>query len=326
MSFMFSEHTFKHLQMAPGSSRSKGRDRPWIQKDGSVKGFIGPAIDIIEKAFNEEQRTFGMLMSEAKRDRARFGTKGKPAGDLIHPEGIDFADFARNSVILRMHSHWHWPLGSVIPDTIAVKGKKFVGDGQIAAAGVSGDADTAWGLIFARHLKAISVGIIPLKSEEIQDKDFEDSFFPPREIFESYLLEVSMVPVGMLQTALTRDANPHDFLELMLDVIGYNGGRDLNKEEVERIMAGFRRLVDDAIDLSDDGTTRNIDDDDDASGGSKSADELADGSGDETGKTETPPSGNGDGTAPAEKTGPTRIEILEMVEESNSALFSRLGI
>ena len=116
----------------------------------------------------------------------------------IVPTGGKLDAYLRNPVVL--YGHWGSPIGRTLALSVADDG--ITARFEFAPPGVSQQADEVRRLWEVGLLNAASIGILPLKSEELPDK--EDSWWPPLKITEWELVEWSIVPVPADADALRR--------------------------------------------------------------------------------------------------------------------------
>lgn len=88
-------------------------------------------------------------------------------GEVILTQGISTANFRKNPVLLARHDHT-FNLGRV--DTLAVEqtdgADALVGVATILPAGISPEADQAYGKILAGALGGVSIGFLSLETDE----------------------------------------------------------------------------------------------------------------------------------------------------------------
>lgn len=113
-----------------------------------------PAIKQVDRAKREIR--FVASRQEVDRD-----------GEVILTGGIDTANYRKNPVLLARHDHT-FNLGKV--DTLAVEqtdgADALVGVATILPAGISPEADQAYGKILAGALNGVSIGFLPLETDE----------------------------------------------------------------------------------------------------------------------------------------------------------------
>ena len=194
---------------------------------GEKRGYIGPAMDVDTKSFDDDSRSVDWIMSEEVADRASFDRKGKPAGDIVRVDGMDLRSFAANPIVLQFHNYNAHSVGIV--RNPRVEDKRLKGRVEFNPASVGNrDADIFWGQTRAGHHKAGSIGFIATKEKEMartdDDKEDDRYGYRPRFFEKSHLLEYSMVPVPMLQTALVspKGIEEYDFKEICRDILGHN--------------------------------------------------------------------------------------------------------
>ncbi len=93
-------------------------------------------------------------------------------GEIIVPQGLKLHEFRKYGHVLWNHNYSLPPIGSdewIRPDDWGVKAKTLYAD-----TGEGTLANTIWALVQQQHLKASSVGFIPLESYTQGDKRFAD--------------------------------------------------------------------------------------------------------------------------------------------------------
>jgi len=147
------------------------------------------------KSINEEERTIEALASTGDKDRD---------GDIILPSAFkkDLASFLANSVILACHQHQldtgsSPVIGSAIPETIKITKEGLVFTMRFAETKLGNEY---WILYRDKHMKAFSVGFIPIEWRDERDESGKTC----RIYIRVELLEVSAVPVPSNRRALAR--------------------------------------------------------------------------------------------------------------------------
>ncbi|MBW8017072.1 MAG: hypothetical protein FVQ82_12875 [Planctomycetes bacterium] len=148
------------------------------------------------KSINTEQRTIDVLASTADKDRD---------GDIIKPSAFkkNIKSFLANSVILACHQHRLQTgsspvIGSAIPETVKITSEGLVFTMKFAKTALG---EEYWILYRDGHMRAFSVGFIPVKWEDTRDDKGRCAL---RTYTEVELLEVSAVPVPSNPHALAR--------------------------------------------------------------------------------------------------------------------------
>ena len=171
------------------------------------------------KAVNQKDRTLDVVASTGDIDRD---------GEIILPSAFteNLDSFRINPCILACHQHrlesGESPvIGSAIPESIVISEKDLRFKMRFADTTL---AENYWKLYRDGHMKAFSVGYMPLKGETREIKS--------RRVFvhtEVELLEVSAVPVGSNRAALAR-AKRLDWMDTKKD-----------QREEEKILAEIRK-------------------------------------------------------------------------------------
>ncbi len=135
------------------------------------------------KGLDVEQRTFTITASTDERDRF---------GDEIVQEKLSTENYDRNPVILWSHQMQNLPIGRCVRHWIERDGPVTKTKMEIKMADHE-FSDKIFDLISDGFLKSASIGFLPLKTEEIKDKDRDEHLFHnPTRFLESELLETSI--------------------------------------------------------------------------------------------------------------------------------------
>ncbi len=147
------------------------------------------------KDINEQDRTLEAVASTGDRDRH---------GDIILPAAFTetLPSFKANPVILATHQHrlstGSSPvIGSAFPDSIKISENEVTFRMQFATTDLG---EEYWKLYFEKHMRAFSVGFIPI--EWADEKDENQGYI--RTYTKIELLEISAVPVPSNRQALAR--------------------------------------------------------------------------------------------------------------------------
>jgi HK97 family phage prohead protease len=127
------------------------------------------------------------ILSDETRDRY---------GDIIRADGWKLAAFKKNPVALYGHDASALPIGRWA--NVRIEGKQLRGRLELAEPGTSGMVDAIRSLIKQKILRAVSVGLIPLESEPIDENDPWSGL----DIKSAELVECSVVPVPANPSAL----------------------------------------------------------------------------------------------------------------------------
>ncbi len=146
------------------------------------------------KDLSVERRTFTITASTSESDRF---------GDEVIQEKMDTANFDRNPIILWSHQMQNLPIGRCERHWIERDGNVTKTRMEIKMADHM-FADQVFDLITDGFLKSASIGFLPLKTEEIKDKDRDAPFFHnPTRYLESELLETSICNIPANAGCLT---------------------------------------------------------------------------------------------------------------------------
>jgi HK97 family phage prohead protease len=138
----------------------------------------------VTKAIGDRQ--IRVIVSTADVDRA---------GDVVVPEGIDFAAYKNNPVVLFQHDHDE-PIARCAE--IGVVGGRVEATVQFPDAGVNSKSDEVYGLIKSGVLNAVSIGFIPLERVAMDQKEP----WGPFKFMRSEIIEFSVVSIPCNANAL----------------------------------------------------------------------------------------------------------------------------
>lgn len=148
------------------------------------------------KSIDTENRSLDAVASTGEKDRD---------GEIILPSSVNATldSFKANPVILATHQHrlssGSSPvIGSAIPDSVKVGNDDITFKMRFATTPLG---EEYWQLYRDGHMKAFSIGFIPLKYENRPDQKTGQSVLTYTEI---ELLEISAVPVPSNRRALAR--------------------------------------------------------------------------------------------------------------------------
>jgi hypothetical protein len=162
---------------------------------------------VVEKQRNEEE--YGVIISTDQEDRS---------GDVIVSTGIKYDKYLSNNPVV-LFQHGRDPVVGSAPIAKATSMKTFMHKLESKFVFAEGDvhADRIKNLWNTGFLNACSVGLIPLKVEDIESKDKDDiwaQMFPPQRILESELVEYSLVGIPMNAGAVRKSID-EQFLKLI---------------------------------------------------------------------------------------------------------------
>jgi len=120
-------------------------------------------------------------------------------GDIIRSDGWDLKNYKSNPVVLFGHLSREPPIGSA---KVWIEGKRLMSDIEFASKEVYEFADSIYKLVKAKFLNAVSVGFSATKMpNEIKDPE-TNKWTGGYEFIAQELLELSVVPVPALPSAL----------------------------------------------------------------------------------------------------------------------------
>ncbi len=146
------------------------------------------------KDLSVERREFVITASTSEVDRF---------GDEVIQEKMDMTNFDNNPIILWSHQMQNLPIGRCERHWIERDGSVAKTKMKIRMADTE-FSDKVFDLIADGFLKSASIGFLPLKTEEIKDKDRDAPFFRnPTRYLESELLETSICNIPANPGCLT---------------------------------------------------------------------------------------------------------------------------
>ena len=164
--------------------------------------------------------------------------------EILDPKGADLSDYNKNRTVCWAHGYGELPVGTnmwlKIKKTIGIIAKTIFAP---APEQYRGDwfPDTVKHMMKTGHLRAFSVGFVPLEYEDIELKDGDNPLTALRRIYTKWLLlEYSIVPVPSNPDALmamVKSGEIHD-LKMVEDMginkkqIGINKGEEKVKEKL----------------------------------------------------------------------------------------------
>jgi HK97 family phage prohead protease len=163
------------------------------------------------RGVNADQRTVDIVASDFSLDS--YGTR-------IDPAGWDLEQFKRNPVICLQHdSYCGLPVAQALPETVRVENNKLLMTVQFPPAGVSDDADEAFGLIAAGVLRGVSVGFDAQKWEQVNETQPDGSSLNVLIFREQMLREVSFVTIpsndnGLVVRSREQGHDPEKMIEM----------------------------------------------------------------------------------------------------------------
>lgn len=155
-------------------------------KDKVIKSF-----SVETKAIDIENGIFEAMISTEATDRR---------GDVVRAAGAKIENYLKNPVVMWAHDYSQPPVAKALSLEI-IAGKGIRSTFQFPLWGTSQHSDTVRKLWAGGFLNAVSIGFIPLASEDIKSED-PNSWFTPQDYQEWELLEYSIVPIPANQEAL----------------------------------------------------------------------------------------------------------------------------
>lgn len=143
-------------------------------------------------------------------------------GTIIVPSGIDFSAYMNNPVVLGQHESTKWPIGKCLG--FNMNGENLEATIQVEC--ITEEGRTLNRLLEAGFVKAVSVGIIPIESEEQTVDGQKITVYS-----KSELVEFSIVSVPANRTALIK----RSLTEQITDVISkYKKEKRMLTPEIEQ--------------------------------------------------------------------------------------------
>ena len=143
-------------------------------------------------------------------------------GTIIVPSGIDFSAYMNNPVVLGQHESTKWPIGKCLG--FNMNGENLEATIQVEC--ITEEGRTLNRLLEAGFVKAVSVGIIPIESEEQTIDGQKITVYS-----KSELVEFSIVSVPANRTALIK----RSLTEQITDVISkYKKEKRMLTPEIEQ--------------------------------------------------------------------------------------------
>lgn len=127
-------------------------------------------------------------------------------GTVIVPSGIDYSAFMNNPVVLAQHESEKWPIGRCLG--FAMNGENLEATMQVEC--ITEEGRTLNKLIDAGFVRAVSVGIIPIETEEQTIEGQRVTVYT-----KSELVEFSVVSVPANRTALIKRSLGQDIQNII---------------------------------------------------------------------------------------------------------------
>jgi len=134
-------------------------------------------------------------------------------GDVVSAAGWQLDDFRRNPIFLWSHNY-ESPVGQV--EDVRVDGRRLLAKVRFAAQGVSERIDELWRLVEAKILRAVSVGFMVERDEDLEQITNAAGEHTGYRFLRQTLLELSLVAVpanpAALALAKSLVADPRNYL------------------------------------------------------------------------------------------------------------------
>jgi len=187
-----------------------------IDEDSSMKATVRAFSDSVTKTVGERQ--IRVVVSTPRVDRS---------GDIVDPNGIDFADYRKNPVVLYQHDHSR-PIARALE--IGMKNGRIEALVQFPPPDISDLSDEVYGLIKSGILNSVSIGFLPL------EYDYVDPSRPHtgRRYKKSEAIEFSIVSIPANPDALIVERAMADELRVG-DFVRWNASGGTARGKIERI-------------------------------------------------------------------------------------------
>jgi HK97 family phage prohead protease len=192
--------------------------------------IIKREFDLIKKEHGEQQATiqdiYTFVVSTPEVDR--YGT-------IIVPSGIDYTAYLNNPIVLAQHNADEWPIGKCLG--FMMNGENL--EATLQFHRITEEACEVADLVAAGYVRAVSVGIIPIESEEQTIDGKTVTVYT-----KSELVEFSVVSIPANREALIKKS-----IKLKLETI-FNKlkkvYRMLTPEQTQAITDNFLPILQDA--------------------------------------------------------------------------------
>jgi len=204
-----------------------------IKKQGYKMNIIKREFDLIKKDYYEHggqeatiEDIYTFVVSTPEVDR--YGT-------IIVPSGIDYTAYLNNPIVLAQHDSDDWPIGKCLG--FAMNGENL--EATLQFHRITEEACEVADLVAAGYVRAVSVGIIPIESEEQTIDGKTVTVYT-----KSELVEFSVVSIPANREALIKKS-----IKLKLETI-FNKlkkvYRMLTPEQTQAITENFLPILQDA--------------------------------------------------------------------------------
>lgn len=193
---------------------------------GNKMSIIKREFTLVKKYYeeHEEQQSdiYTFVVSTPEVDR--YGT-------IIIPSGIDYTSYLNNPIVLAQHNADEWPIGKCLG--FMMNGENLEATLQLHR--ITDEACEVADLVAAGYVKAVSVGIIPIESEEQTIDGKRVTVYT-----KSELVEFSVVSIPANRDALIKKSIKELFKSLK------KVNRMLTPEQTQAITDNFLPILQDA--------------------------------------------------------------------------------
>ncbi len=163
--------------------------------------LVHKVMDFEVNRADEDNRTFWAVASSPTVDRQ---------GDLVEPDGWDFANFLKNPVIPWAHDYASPPVARAL--AVKVENGRLLFKAQFPTAEEYAFADTIYRLYKGGYLRAFSVGFAPLESEvathRVNGRSLTGTRYLRQELYEISCVTLPANPEALVALGLT-GLRPH---------------------------------------------------------------------------------------------------------------------
>lgn len=156
-------------------------------------------------------------------------------GTIIVPSGIDYTSYLNNPIVLAQHESDDWPIGKCLG--FAMNGENLEATLQLHR--ITDEACEVADLVAAGYVKAVSVGIIPIESEEQTIDGKRVTVYT-----KSELVEFSVVSIPANREALIKKSIESKLQTIFKQLKKEN--RMLTPEQTQAITDNFLPILQDA--------------------------------------------------------------------------------
>jgi HK97 family phage prohead protease len=206
-----------------------------LKKQGYIMDILKREFELIKKDYYEDEQEqeksvvqdiYTFVVSTPEVDR--YGT-------IIVPSGIDYTSYLNNPIVLAQHDSDDWPIGKCLG--FAMNGENL--EATLQFHRITEEACEVADLVSAGYVRAVSVGIIPIESEEQTIDGKRITVYT-----KSELVEFSVVSIPANREALIKKS-----IKLKLETI-FNKlkkvTRMLTPEQTQAITENFLPILQDA--------------------------------------------------------------------------------